>query len=155
MSLAGFQRALVDLIASPHLCRSLRISEEDSTRVLDRYDLTARERRRLTGIVGQRGMAANCAFHRANRLGPLRAFLPRTCALLGAGLRAELDAYWERHPARDLQFKREVETFAGFLLERSAAGEVAIPALPEILAAELHAAGFAGFAGIAGIAGQA
>ncbi|HZF08004.1 MAG TPA: hypothetical protein VFE33_04350 [Thermoanaerobaculia bacterium] len=143
MSLAGFQRALVDLIASPALCRSLLTSEEDAAAVLDAYALTGRERRRLTGIVGQRGMAANCAFHRANRLGPLRAFLPRTCALLGAGLRAELDAYWERHPARDLQFRREVETFAGFLLERCATGEVAIPALPEVLAAELQASGIA------------
>jgi hypothetical protein len=143
MSLAAFQRALVDLIASPALCRSLLASEEDAAAVLGRYDLTGRERRRLAAVVAQRGMAANCAFHRANRLGPLRAFLPRTCALLGADLRAELDLYWEGHPARDLQFKREVEAFARFLSDRSAAGEIMIPALPEVLAAELQAAGFA------------
>src|SRR2546423_1259584 len=143
MSLAGFQRALVDLIASPALCRSLLTSEEEATAVLDRYDLAERERRRLPAIVAQRGMAANSAFHRPTRPGPRRAFRPRTGALLGAGLRAELDLYWERHPARDLQFKREVETFARFLRDRSAAGEVAIPVLPEVLAAELEAAGFA------------
>jgi hypothetical protein len=143
MSLAGFQRAFVDLIASPALCRSLLTAKEDVAAVLGPYDLTARERRRLTVAVGQRGMAANCAFHRANRLGPLRSFLPRTCALLGAGLRAELDAYWESHPARDLQFRREVETFSRFLLARWERGEVAIPALPEILQAELRASGLA------------
>jgi hypothetical protein len=84
-------------------------------------------------------MATNCALYRANRLGPLRSFLPRTCALLGPRLRAELDAYLEVYRETDLQFRREIEAFGRSLLGRWEAGEIPIPALPEVVAFELAA----------------
>lgn len=50
--------------------------------MLARYALSDREERRLLAVARQRGMATNCALYRANRLSPLRSFLPRTCSFL-------------------------------------------------------------------------
>ena len=135
MSLADFQHALSALIASPALCRSVAAGEGGEA--IARYSLSQREERRLLAVARQRGMATNCALYRANRLSPLRSFLPRTCALLGPRLRAELDAYLEVYRETDLQFRREIEAFGRSLLGRWQAGEIPIPALPEVVAFEL------------------
>jgi hypothetical protein len=149
MSLAGFQHALCELIASPALCRRLAASATSAASaageagedggVLGRYALTEREERRLLAVARQRGMATNCTLYRANRLSPLRSLLPRTCVLLGPRLRAELDAYLEVHRETDLEFRREIEAFGRSLLGRWQAGEIPIPALPEVVAFELAA----------------
>ncbi|HEV7519032.1 MAG TPA: hypothetical protein VGR07_22300, partial [Thermoanaerobaculia bacterium] len=52
-------------------------------------------------------------------------------------LRAELDAYLEVYRETDLQFRREIEAFGRSLLGRWEAGEIPIPALPEVVAFEL------------------
>jgi hypothetical protein len=138
LSLTEFQHALSALVASPALCRRLATGAagEDGG-LLTPYALTEREERRLLAVARQRGMATNCALYRANRLSPLRAFLPRTCALLGPRLRAELDAYLETYRETDLQFRREIEAFGRSLLGRFEAGEIPIPVLPDVIAFEL------------------
>ena len=65
MSVASFQQALCDLIASPRLCRALRAAPEE---VLANYELSARERARLCEVVWQRDMLRrDCSLYRANR----------------------------------------------------------------------------------------
>ena len=68
MSVASFQQALCDLIASPSLCRALRSDPDD---VMANYELSDRERRRLVEAVWQRGMSTNCSLYRSNRVTPL------------------------------------------------------------------------------------
>jgi hypothetical protein len=114
MSLDGFQRALADAVASPSRCLELR---RDGS-LLETYDLDDRERRRLLAVVGHEGMSHNCTLYRANRLTPLARSLPRTCALLGARLMPELEAFWARKPNTEVQFKLEAERFAHYLSER-------------------------------------
>lgn len=103
-----------DLVASADLCNAL-LGEPES--VLDRYDLTPRERRRLTSVVSQRGMAVNCSLYRANRITPLYNYMPYTCFLLGDELMPVMLAFWDRHKDAQLQFRREIETFGEFLKE--------------------------------------
>jgi hypothetical protein len=133
VSLQAFQRAFCDLIASPDLCVRLRADPDE---VLAAYDLSPRERRRLTDITRQRGMSVNCTLYRVNRVTPLYDLLPRTCSLLGERLTGELEAFW-RQSETDLQYGPELGRFARFLHGRVAAGELASPLLPEVLDLEL------------------
>jgi hypothetical protein len=112
MSLQAFQRALSDLISSPRLCLELR---EEPDRVLDRYELSLRERRRLIGIVRQPGMSTSCSLYRSNRLVALYTLLPLTCLVLGGELRRAAEAFWDEYVETDLQFKRECDRFGEFL----------------------------------------
>lgn len=137
MSLASFQRAFCDLIASPALCVHLIQAPEE---VWSRYDLSPRERRRLAAIVQQPGMSTTCTLYRVNRITPLYTLLPLTSFLLGDRLIAEAEAYWVEFPGSDLQFKLEVERFAGFLRGRLRTGELEDPYLEEILEFETAAA---------------
>ena len=68
MSIAAFQQALCDLIASPRLCRELRAAPDG---VLAHYELTERERTRLMQAVRQPGMSTNCTLYRSNRVTPI------------------------------------------------------------------------------------
>jgi hypothetical protein len=88
MSVASFQQALCDLIASPRLCLALRAAPEE---VLENYELSARERARLCEAVWQRGMSTNCSLYRANRVTPLYMLLTYTCRSLGDQLRSLLE----------------------------------------------------------------
>jgi hypothetical protein len=133
VSLPAFQRAFCDLIASPDLCVRLRASPDE---VLDEYDLSALERRRLVDIVHQPGMSVNCTLYRVNRVTPLFTLLPRTCALLGDRFTEELDAFWRRSET-DLQYALELERFARFLRGRLESGELESPMLPDVLDFEL------------------
>lgn len=134
MSVASFQQALCDLIASPRLCRALRAAPEE---VLANYELSARERARLCEVVWQRGMSTNCSLYRANRVTPLYMLLTYTCRSLGDQLRSLLDEFWDAKIYRDGQFSSEVEQFAAFLRKRIAAGIVSNPFTAELLEFEL------------------
>lgn len=110
--LVDFQIALADLTASPSLCRDARANPEI---LRQRYDLTEREWRRLTGIVRSRGMEANCMLYRANRLAPVALNLPETCEILGDDLNRLVSAYWESEPTTDVHFLVEADRFCRFL----------------------------------------
>jgi hypothetical protein len=133
VTLSAFQRALSDLVASPQLCLLVRA---DAQRHLGRYDLSPRERSRLESVVWQRGMSTSCTLYRLNRITPLFTLLPLTCHLLGDSLIEEAELFWRQSGDGHPEFVSEVERFAGFLLRRSAAGELSNPHLDEILRLE-------------------
>jgi hypothetical protein len=134
MSIAAFQRALCDLIASPELCLALRANPEPT---LASYELSVRERERLTAVVRQRGMSTNCTLYRSNRITPIYTLLPFTCRSLGAQFGGLIEQYWAGENYKDGQFKSEVERFGDFLRRRIAARSVASVFTREILAFEL------------------
>ena len=136
MSLAAFQQAQADLIASPEDCRSILANEEA---LFGQYDLADRERRRLREMVRQRGMAVNCSIYRANRFGPLHGVLPLTCGLLGDRLRPMVDRYWQIAPL-DLQSLPEARRFAGYLRAELGAGLLVCDGLESVLAFDLAVA---------------
>lgn len=109
---AAFQSALADLTASPALCRAART---DPAILRNCYELTDREWRQLSGVVGSRGMEANCILYRANRLAPVALNLPDTCEALGARLTPLISAYWESEPTTDVHFLIEADRFCRFL----------------------------------------
>jgi hypothetical protein len=137
MSLSAFQSAIADLVARPDRCIAVR----ENGAILDEYDLSPLERRRIIEIVSHPGMSHNCTLYRANRLTPIARSLPETCSALGARLGEELDAFWRLEPDTELQFKREATRFASFLIRRIERGEIADPILEECLARELQALG--------------
>lgn len=130
MSLFAFQQALAELVASVALCQ---LARGDMGEALGRYDLTQRERERLQHMVHHRGMAVNCALHRANRLTPLYSFLPLSCFLLDSRLRTEVEVFWSAVGAADLQFQHESQRFAAFLQRRLRSGDLVCPMLEDIL----------------------
>ena len=136
MSLASFQDALADLVASPELCGRLAT---DAPSVLDRYALSARERSRIVEVVAQRGMAINCTLYRAGRFEAVYTLLPMSCFVLGDQLRSELDEYWRFREHTDLQFLTEVACWTDFLLRRLRQGRLINPYLREVLAFEIAA----------------
>ena len=110
--LVDFQRALADLTASPALCREVRRAPQT---LRERYDLTDKEWRRLTGIVASKGMEANCMLYRANRLAPVALNLPETCEAIREDLNRLISAYWESEPTTDVHFLVEADRFCRFL----------------------------------------
>ena len=134
MTLLAFQQALCELIGSPDLCLQTR---EDPEPFLVRYDLSARERERLTEIVWQKGMSTNCTLYRSNRITPIYTLLHYTCVTLGDRLGATLDAYWAATELRDLEFKHEIHRFARFLGDQIEQGAIADPFLAEVLEFEI------------------
>jgi hypothetical protein len=142
MSLASFQRALCDVIASPSLCLAVRA---DPGATLNCYELSELERKRLAAIVWQRGMSTSCSLYRSNRITPIYTLLQLTCLSLGGQFPTLIDQFWETTNYQDAQFMSEVERFAAFLRQRIAEGIVASPFASELLSLELakHALGFA------------
>jgi hypothetical protein len=134
VSLAAFQRALCDLIASPSLCLALRADAETT---LAAYELSPRERDRLTTVVRQRGMSTNCTLYRSNRITPIYTLLPFTCRSLGDQFGALINQYWAQEIYKDGQYKSEIERFGTFLRQRMAADAVISPFARELLAFEL------------------
>jgi len=134
MSLAAFQRALVDLAASPALCARVR---EDPEAALAAYALTEVERRRVASAAGQRGMVVNGMLYRSNRLAPLVSQLPYTFLMLGPELRATADAYWAVNPSLERNAPTEVRRFAAFVQRRAAEGAIREPLVPEVLGWEM------------------
>lgn len=134
MSLLAFQQALCELIASPKLCLAAR---SNASEVLGRYELSQRERDRLSDIVWQRGMATNCTLYRSNRVTPIYTLLHYTCVMLGDRLGDTLDAYWADVELRDLEFKREIDRFAHFLKRMIAEGAIVDAFVEEVLDLEV------------------
>jgi hypothetical protein len=137
MSIRGFQRAMADMVSSPELCRE---TLEKPSGVGTRYDLTELERRRLLHCIGHRGMKVCWGLQRANRLGPIHAIFPLTCVALGSHLRNELELFWRDALPRDLQFQREGDRFAAFLLRRVRSGELEAPVLEDVVPFEVAVA---------------
>ena len=119
MSISEFQRAFADLIASPERCVLLRDGAPD---VLDGYDLSMRERRRLEVMASDEAMSVNCSLYRVNRLIPVYSVLPHSCRLLGNRLMVELDAFWTASRHATLQYRWESWRFGLGLEERIARG---------------------------------
>jgi len=117
MSIAEFQRAFADLIASPERCIALRGGAAD---VLAGYDLTPRESNRLETMVHHEAMSVNCSLYRVNRLIPVYSVLPHSCRLLGNRLMEELDAFWAASRHATLQYRWESWRFGQWLEERIA-----------------------------------
>lgn len=130
----GFQKAMCDLVASPELCLLLR---ETPDLVLQRYELSPRDRRRLVDVVWQPGMVVNCSLYRANRITPLYNLLPHTCFLLDDVLMREATEFWKDFEETRLQFKDEVEKFGDFLKKRIELGFLQNEMLGEVLEYEL------------------
>ena len=105
--------------------------------VLDSYDLSDRDRRRLVAVVQQRGMLVNCSLYRANRLAPIVNLIPRTCFLLGDVLLDEATEFWKGFKETRLQFHEEVKQFGDFLRRRIEKGFLQNPVLGEVLEYEL------------------
>jgi len=134
MSVASFQQALCDLIASPRLCLALRANPQDT---LAGYQLSARERTRLMEVVWQRGMSTNCTLYSSNRVTPIYTLLNFTCRALGDQLAAVLDEFWDAKEYQDGQFHSEIERFSAFLRQRIADGGIRSPFAAELLQFEL------------------
>lgn len=117
MSIAEFQRAFADLIASPERCLALR---EGDAEVLADYDMSPRERKRLETMVQHESMSVNCSLYRVNRLIPVYSVLPHSCRLLGDRLMVELDAFWAASRHATLQYRWESWRFGLWLEERIA-----------------------------------
>src|SRR5262249_28404125 len=71
MTLLGYQQALCDMVASPALCVRVR---KDPTSALSSYDISPKERGRLSAVAHQRGMSTNCTLHRLNRMTPIYSY---------------------------------------------------------------------------------
>jgi len=134
MTMEAFQRAMCDLIASPDLCIALVESPEE---VLERYDLSDRDRKRLMEVVQQPGMLVNCSLYRANRLSPIYNLVPHTCFLLGNALLDEATEFWKEFKETRLQFHEEVQRFGAFLRRRVEMGFLQNSMLVEVLEYEL------------------
>jgi hypothetical protein len=134
MSLRGFQQAAVDLTLSPESFRALRRGE---SALLDRYNLSERERNRLKEISRQPGMAMNCSLARGNRLELIVGSFPKTCLLLKPLLPRLLDELWEAHKPDNYQLFGEEDAFAAFIAQKMSRNELAVEYLCEIFSYEL------------------
>ena len=128
MSLFGYQQAPSDMVASPQLCLRVR----GSAAAPDGYDLTERERSRLAAVAAQRGMSTSCTLYRVNRIAPLHAYLPLTCALLGDQLIREAERFWSEGKPGNRQFGPETQRFGRFLQRRLREGAIADTYLGEV-----------------------
>jgi hypothetical protein len=136
VSLAEFQRAFADLVASPVLTMEAR---RDPSVVLRAYELDAREQRRLVAMIHDPAMSVNCTLFRVNRLTPLYSVLPLTCQWLGERLGAELDAFWEASRDATLQFGPEAARFGAWLHDRIRRGRLQGGPLEDAIRFELAA----------------
>lgn len=140
MTLADFQQTMVDLTASPELCREVRATPK---LLLTRYELSNREIARIIRFANDPGMECNCILYRTNRLAPLALNLPDTCRHLGRRLKDHVEAFWSKYPESNVHFFVEVARFCDFVADRIASGSETTPQLSEALAREsaaVHAA---------------
>ena len=134
MSLAMFQRALVELTLTPQRARALRLGDQS---VLAGFELTGLERDRLEGVVHQLGMSVSCSLSRGNRLEVIFQSFPMTCVLLKPILRELVDELWIDNQPTNYQLAGEETVFAALLSRKLAADDLSIPYLEEIFAYEL------------------
>ncbi len=134
MSLAMFQRALVELTLTPLKARALR---EGDANILANFVLTDLEKERLAEVVRQRGISVSCSLSRGNRFEMIFQTLPMTCVLLKPMLRTLVDELWEHSRPTNYQLAGEETAFIELLQNKIAAGELSIPYLDEVFAYEL------------------
>jgi len=134
MSLAMFQRAVVELTLAPLKARALRDGDAD---VLVGYELTERERERLVGIVGQAGISVSCSLSRGNRFEVIFQTFPMTCVVLKPVLRELVDEIWETTQPTNYQLVGEETAFVELLKRRLAAGEIDLPYVEDVFGYEL------------------
>jgi hypothetical protein len=134
MSLAMFQRALVELTLTPHKARALRLGDQS---VLAGFELTDLERTRLDEVVHQPGMSVNCSLSRSNRLEVIFQSLPMTCVILKPILRKLVDELWQDNQPSNYQLAGEDTAFIALLSGKIAAGKLTVLYLEEIFAYEL------------------
>lgn len=130
MSLREFQRAFAELVETPERWPHLDLAS---------YRLTLRERTQLTAILTSPGMSINLLLVRVNRLLPIHAALPRTCAWLGPRLRSEFDAFLAESREASMQVRREAWRFGVWLFDRIEAGVIPGGPLEDVLRFELAA----------------
>lgn len=130
MSLATFQRLMVELTLSPGMVRRLRAGELAD---IDGAGLTDRERGRLLAIVQQPGISIHCTLSRGNRLEAIAIALPMTCTLIEPIFRPLLDAFWEESPPSNYQLTGMDHGFARFLRGKIDACELEVEYLSEIV----------------------
>lgn len=140
MSLSGFQRAFAELVLSPPAVRQLAAGDEA---VLSAFDLTERERARLSAVVRQPGIWLCCSLVRANRFEAIAEAFPMTCVVLEPVLRPLLDALWSEHRPENYQFSGEDATFAARVEAGLASGELGGEYLEEVFRYELACWGLA------------
>lgn len=121
MSIAEFQRAFADLIASPERCVEFR---DGPGAALADYDLAPREQKRLRTMARDEATSINCSLYRVNRLIPVYSVLPHSCRLLGDRLMEELEAFWAASRHATLQYRWESWQFGLWIQERIAAGRL-------------------------------
>ncbi len=137
MSLQAFQQAIVELTLSPRRIRKLL---QGDMQVLEKYDLTERERQRVLHAIRQPGMSLNCTIARGNRFESVAELFPMTCVLLKPVLRDLLDELWEDAPPTNYQFTGEEEAFSGMVRRKIASGELIIEYLEDVFAYESRCA---------------
>lgn len=117
--LVEFQQALADIVASPELCRRIRVNP---LLLRERYILSEREYDRLIKMASHQAMALNCMLYRANRLAPLAMNLHEFCTLLGPRLGPLLSEYAILHPNTNVHFYLECDRFCQFILTKLTEG---------------------------------
>jgi hypothetical protein len=125
---------MVDLTLTPKSCRAIG---RGVSAVINQYELTERERGRLSEIARQPGMAMNCALARGNRLELIVGSFPKTCTLLKPLLPRLLDELWEQRKPDNYQLFGEEDAFAAFIAEKISRNELAVEYLSEIFVYEL------------------
>ena len=134
MSLQSFQQAVVDLTLSPWMAQELRKGDAVP---LAGYDLTSRERARLSNIVNQPGISVHCSLSRGNRFELIVNAFPMTCVLLRPLLRRLVDELCQEYRPTNYQLSGEQTAFAAIVRRKMAAGELVIEYLDEIFAYEM------------------
>jgi hypothetical protein len=134
MSLVEFQRLMVELTLSPRKATALRHGD---TTLLDRAELTFKERTRLRDLVGQRGISVHCSLSRGNRLEAVAEAFPMTCTVLGPSLRPLLDEHWEQSLPSNYQLVGLEAEFGAFLERKVRQGGLELEYLPEVLEYEM------------------
>ena len=138
MSLQSFQQAVVDLTLSQWVAQGLR---KGDAVWLAGYDLTNRERARLSKIVNQPGISVHCSLSRGNRFELIVNAFPMTCVLLRPLLRPLVDEFCQEYRPTNYQLSGEQIAFATVVRRKIAAGELVIEYLDEIFAYEMACLG--------------
>ena len=117
MPLADFQNALARMVMEPWLAERVR---KHGAAILDSYQLTPLEKRRLEGIARQEtGLRMATHFHRSFRLTKIAYTLPATKEALGEKFGAVILDYWREHPDVHEYFDVEARRFGRWVAERT------------------------------------
>lgn len=133
MSLKSFQEALAEIITSPQIGQAY---QKDPVLLDQKYTLSEKERGRLLGMIGQKGMRINYMLYQMNRLTPLTMLMPYTLKILHPQLMSVLHPFWRTYPKTSFQFKDEIAYFSAFLKEKIAEGSLDFPYLEDVVNVE-------------------